>query len=344
MVAYSDASAEWGNGVEGIIENTFRRFFRTYIVSGRVITVRMPFAQDDERSELTDEELTVEGGGKADPLLLWGKIDEALGSDDFRSYASSLEDGREKIMVFDLQQRNWSVRRNWYEIASMKAGLYLGLPHVINVLVDGRELTAPDIYNYLYSVSRVGMDCSGFVWSVLKAVAKAGGLDLDRAFIRYLGAPDAASVPLYVGAWFFDPRNRNLEEIKDEPRNLKPGDVITFRGEDGTIHHSAVIQSVDLAAGKIRYLQSTDEAPQDERGVHDSIISFDPGKADVSLKDPSVQWLQKSAPPFYGEINGGNHNDGERYRAHPEFGGGTVVRVKVLKPVIDKLRSAKPTM
>jgi len=342
LATFSDATSEWGTGVEGIIENAYRQCFRTYIVSGKVLTLRMPFAQDEERSELTDQELTVTGNGKADPGLLWSLVDQALASADFQSYVSALEDGREKLVTYNLQNRSWTAIADWYQIDWMKAGVYLGLPHLINVLAKGRGITAPEIYNYLYSVSRVGMDCSGFVWWVLKSVGRAGGVDLDATFRRYLGAPSIATVPLYVGAWFFDPRNTNLEVVKDEVRNIRPGDVIAFRGADGTIVHSAVIQSVNLPTGTIRYMQSTDEAPQDQRGVHESTVTFDPARPELSLKDPSLVWQQRNAPPFVGETDSGYRNDGERYRAHQDLGGGVVVRIKALKPAMDKLRVSAP--
>jgi cell wall-associated NlpC family hydrolase len=340
LATYSDAKAEWGSGVEALIENAFRQCSRTYIVSGKVITLRVPFAQDQERSELAETELTVTGNGKADPASIWAVVDQTLSSADFQRYLSALEDGREKMVTFDLERRSWSANLDWYEIDWMKSGVYLGLPHLIDVVVKGRGVTVPAVYDYLYSVSRVGMDCSGFVWWVLKSVARAGGLDLDAAFRWYLGAPTAATVPLYVGAWFFDPRNRYVEEVKDQIRNLQPGDAIGFRGADGNIIHSAVIQSVDLAGGTIRYLQSTDEAPQEERGVHESTVSFDPANPEVSLKDPSLIWHQRNAAPFVGEVDYGFRNDGERYRARQDKGGGVVVRIKALKQPIDRIRAA----
>jgi hypothetical protein len=124
--------------------------------------------------------------------------------------------------------------------------------------------------------------------------------------------------------------------VKDEIRNLRPADIIVFRGDDGTTRHSAVIQSIDRVRGTIRYLQSTDEAPQDERGVHDSLISFDPARPEVSLEDPSITWHQLRAAAFDGEGGIWFHDDGERYRAYPEHGG-TVVRLKELAKAVAKL-------
>jgi hypothetical protein len=336
LSAFSKASAEWGNGVEALIEESYRKCFRTYIVSGKVLTLHLPFNENDERSETAGVSLAVSGGGKADPLLLWDRIDELIGSRDFKSYTAELSDGREKLIVFDLKKRSWSASRDWYAIEQMKSGAYPGLPHQPQVLTRARGITTPDVYNYLYCVGRVGVDCSGFVWYVLRGVAKAGGLDLNRALYRYLGAARPADASLYIGSWFFDPRNKNLTEVKDEVRNLRPCDVIMFRGLEGATSHTAVIQSVDLAAGTIRYLQSTDVAEQEDRGVHESLITFDPAKPWTSLKDPSVTWHQKRSAPFLGETSVDFWNDGDRYRAFPEYGGGTVVRLKMLQKLIDK--------
>jgi len=337
LEAFSKASAEWGDGVEAVIEDAYRRCFRTFLVDGRFVTLRMPFGENRERSELADDELAILGGGKADPSVLWDTIGELLASADFRSYASRLADGREKAVVFDISARAWSTTRDRFIVERIRAGAYPGLPHKPYVLVRGKGATPADIYNYLYCVGRVGMDCSGFVWHVLQSVASAGGFDLARSVGRYAGARRSADAAWYIGTWFFDPRNPNLEEVKDEIRNLRPADVIVFRGDDGTTRHSAVIQSIDRVRGTIRYLQSTDEAPQDERGVHESIITFDPGRPEASLEDPSVTWHQLRAAAFDGEGGIWYRDDGERYRAYPELGGGTVVRLKALTKAIAKL-------
>lgn len=340
LAAFSQASADWGNGIEAIMEDAYRKCFRTYIIAGKVMTLHLPFAENNERSELVGNELAVRGGGKADPLALWDQIDELIASADFNAYVAALTDEHEKIVMFDLAGRTWSISRDWFALSQMKAGAYQGLPHQPYVLSRGKGMTLPDIYNYLYGVGRLGMDCSGFVWYELKTVARTAGLDLDRALSRYLGASrNPAMASLYVGTWFFDPRNRNLEVVKDEVRNLRPCDVIMFRGEDGTTSHSAVIQSVDMAAGTIRYLQSTDVAEQNDRGVHESFITFDPREPETSLKDPVLVWHQRRSAPFAGETGVEFWDDGQRYRAYPQYGGGAVVRLKVMEKLTARLLS-----
>ena len=125
--------------------------------------------------------------------------------------------------------------------------------------------------------------------------------------------------------------------VKDEIRNLRPADIILFRGSDGGISHCAIIQSIDFSDGTIRYLQCTDEAPLFERGVHESFIYFNPARAGLSLSDPGIIWTQKRFAPFPGEKDSPFSGDGERYRAFGEPGGGRVVRLRVLIPVIEAI-------
>jgi hypothetical protein len=101
--------------------------------------------------------------------------------------------------------------------------------------------------------------------------------------------------------------------------------------------HSGIIQSVNFAAGEIRYLQSTDEAPLTERGCHESFIRFDPANPNVGLGNPSVEWTQNRYPPFPGEKASPFSNDGDRYRAFAEKGGGKVVRLALMGGIIGKL-------
>lgn len=110
-----------------------------------------------------------------------------------------------------------------------------------------------------------------------------------------------------------------------------------FRAEDGGMSHSAVIQSVNLSTGTIRYLQCTDEAPLAERGVHESFIRFNPKNTAISLSDLSLTWTQSRYPPFPGEQASPFSDDGKRFRAYPELGGGRVVRLRPVSEVIEKM-------
>ena len=337
---YADPSEFWGRGVEAAIEAAFRECFKTYIIGGKVMTLRMPFGENNERAELAETELEIRGGGKADPGLLWDEIDLLLESEDFRAYVAALSDGREKVIAFDMTTRSWTTTRDLFHVARMKAGSYQGLPHRPLVLSLGTGVASTDVYNYLYCVGALGMDCSGFVWHALSTVAERGGLDLGKALGRSLRAPRSANASLYVGTWYFDSKIKEVATVKDEIRNLRPADVLLFRGSDGSAAHSAIIQSIDRTKGEIRYLQSTDEAPLQERGVHESFIHFDPARPEVSLKDPSLVWSQKRLPPFSGERASEFADDGDRFRAFSEFGGGKVVRLKALARPIEKIRTS----
>ncbi|WP_010257114.1 C40 family peptidase [Treponema primitia] len=333
LAAFSDPARVWGSGVEGVIEEAYRQCFKTYILDGKVMNLRMPFAQNNERDQLSEQSWEFLGGGKADPAYLWQNITETLDSDDFQSYTETLGDGREKVMILDIPTQTWTHSRDLFDIARMKAGAYRGLPHRPYVLVSGGGISETDVYNYLYCIGWTGMDCSGFVWHTLSLVAKKGGIDLGRTLRRAIGAR-GGDVSYYVGTWFFNSRSREIISVKDEIRNIQPADVLLFRGSNGGMVHSAVIQSVDLREGVVRYLQSTDEAPLAERGVHESLIYFNPAHPETSLSDPSLVWTQSRYPPFPGEQASAFSDDGERYRA---FGGGRVVRLRALAGAIQKI-------
>jgi hypothetical protein len=140
-----------------------------------------------------------------------------------------------------------------------------------------------------------------------------------------------------VGTAFFNSKSSQIIAVEDEIRNLKPADILLFRSSDGAMSHSALIQSVDLSAGLIRYLQCTDEAPLAERGAHESFIYFDPENPRASLRDPALRWTQKRYAPFPGEKDSPFSDDGERYRAFPEQGAGRVVRLRILAGPIERI-------
>ena len=337
LAAYSDPSRIWGSGVERIIEEAYRLCFTTRILGGKVMNLRMPFAQDNERDKLTDEEWGFLEGGKGNPAFLWEKIKEVLDSEDFRLYTETLSDGREKVLIFDLPTQTWTVSRDLFDIARMKAGSYRGLLHRPYVLNSGRGLDETDVYNYLYCVGLAGMDCSGFVWHVQSYIAAAGGVDLGRTLARALGVRRGEDAPRYAGTNFYNSNSSQIIPVNDEIRNLRPADILLFRAEDGGMSHCAVIQSIDFSSGIIRYLQCTDEAPLSERGVHESFIYFDPDNTAVSLSSPYLTWTQSRYPPFPGERASPFSDDGKRYRAFPEKGGGRVVRLRVVSEAIQRI-------
>lgn len=337
LMAFSDVTDEWGNGVEAVIEKAYRECFRTFVIDGNILTLRLPFAENSERSELTETELAVVGGGKATPAELWDAIGGILASPDFSSYLKALSDGREKLVYFDLPTKTWTASVDRFAMERMLSGLYPGLPYRPVVHVSGQGAEPADIYNYLYCVGRLGIDCSGFVWHVLKAIAAADRVDLDRLLGRDAGLPKGRKPSLYVGTWYYDPKSGRTRAVNDEIANLLPGDILLFRGEDGSFLHSCVIQSIDLARGRIRYLQSTDESPLDERGVHESIILFDPARPKTSLRDPSLRWLQLRGATFPGEPEPAFVDDGERFRAYQTIGGSIVVRFKALEKSVARL-------
>jgi hypothetical protein len=339
LASFSDPSRLWGNGVERVIEEAYRQFFRTRIIDGKIMNIRFPFAENHERSVLLDTDWDFVEGGKAGPEKIWPVIEALLDSNDFQQYIKALSSGRESVFIFDIPEKKWSVSTDLFDIARMKAGSYRGLPHRPYVLTSGRGATESDVYNYLYCLGHVGIDCSGFVWHILVYIGRQGGIDLGRSLASVLGNPRGADPASYAGTAFFNSRNSQIIAVDDKIRNLRPADVILFRGQNGGMAHSAIIQSVNFKSGTIRYVQSTDEAPLLERGVHESFIYFDPANLDVSLKDTSLRWTQKRFAPFPGEKDSAFSDDGERYRAFSEYGGGRVVRVRALIPVIEKLNS-----
>jgi hypothetical protein len=331
LLSFSDPARIWGNGAERFIEEAYRQCFRTYLIGGKVMNLRMPFAENHERDQLVEGGWEFLGKGKADPAELWPVIHDTIESDDFAHYVAALSDGKEKVIIFDIANRKWSVSQDIFDIARMKAGAYRGLPHQPYVLSSGRGVEESDVYNYLYCTAWTGMDCSGFVWHILSYVAQQWGKDLGALLRRALGMPRGARASFYAGTTFFGSRSSEITQVDDEIRNLRPADIILFRTSTGAIAHSAIIQSIDWKTGVIRYLQSTDEAPLLERGVHESFIFFDPQKTDISLKDSSLNWSQKRFAPFPGEQASAFSDDGARYIA---FGGGKVVRLKQLAAVL----------
>jgi len=335
LVSFSDPARLWGDGVEKIIEEAYRQCIRTKIIDGKVMNIRIPFAMNTDRDILLKTPINFIADGKGNPDILWPIIEDILASKDFDEYIKALSSGREKIIIFDLVERSWSMSSDLFIIARLKSDLFSGLPHRPYVLTSGRGARESDVYNYIYCIGLVGMDCSGFVWHVLSYTAQKGGVNLGRALSSALGVSAGANYSQFVGTSFFNSKNSQIIQVNDEIRNLLPADVMLFRDINGEIVHSAVIQSIDFKKGVLRYLQCNNLSPPEERGVHESFIYFDPSNPSASLKDPSLHWTQKRFAPFIGE-DFNFADDGERYR-HRVNGGGKVIRFKALVPVIEKL-------
>jgi hypothetical protein len=331
---FSNAERLWGGGIETVIEDAYRLCFKTVIVDGKVMNLRVPFAKNHERDSLVEGGWEFLGKGKSDSAALWPVITASFETEDFAYYVEMLKSGREQVVIFDIAARKWSVSQDIFDIARMKAGSYHGLPHRPYVFVHGNGVEQSDIYNYLYCIAWTGMDCSGFVWHTLSYTAKQAGFDLGATLRRALGVPRGADPSFFAGTAFYNSKSREIIAVNDTIKNLKPADILLFRSTDGSMAHSAIIQSVDFSRGIIRYLQNTDEAPLAERGVHESFIYFNPKLTNVSLKDASLMWSQKRFSPFPGEKASAFSDDGQRYRA---YGGGRVVRLRSMSPVIEKL-------
>ncbi|MDR2467593.1 MAG: peptidoglycan endopeptidase [Spirochaetaceae bacterium] len=331
IALFSDPVRVWGTGVESLIEQAYRQCFRAYIIGGKIMNLRMPFAENHERDSLVQGGWEVLGQGKADAASLWPVISRALQSEDFNRYVEALGDGKEKVIVFDIAEQKWSISEDLFDIARMKAGSYHGLPHKPYVLVSGNGIEQPDVYNYLYCIAWTGMDCSAFVWHTLSFIAEKSQVNLGRRLARSLGVPHGGDPSVYAGTAFYNSTSSEIGAVHDTIRNLRPADIILFRAKDGEMAHSAIIQSVDFSRGVIRYLQETDEAPQQERGVHESFIYFNPRRPHISLKDESIVWSQMRFSPFPGEKDSAFSDDGRRYRA---YGGGRVVRLKLISNLL----------
>jgi hypothetical protein len=257
-------------------------------------------------------------------------VEAALASRRFASYAARLDGPGPQVVAFSLPRRSYKVHVGGPLLEALEQDAYPGTPTRIFVRRGGGPVSEADVYNYLYAVARVGVDCSGFTYYVLESVARACGVELDRLLGEELGV-DAREVRERIGLWFLDPAQGYTERVDDRIEMLRPADLILFRGSDGAFKHSAIIQSVDLSQGIVRYLQSTDWAAELERGVHQSTIRFDPSRLGVNLEHYSVRWLQQVRPPFAGEREPRNwRTDRDRYMWYAEAGGSRVVRLRLL--------------
>lgn len=325
--------------VEQLIETTFRKYFNTYRIAGKSLTLRMPFGLNYEREGGPGYFQVVHMDGKGPPEQLWLYIDSVLASQEFADYVNALISPGHKVIVFDLERRSYSVSRDQFLIESLKGGSYLGTPTRILVHRSDAELAEADVYNYLFAVASVGVDCSGFTFYIHDSIAQNYGMEVSRMLgERWRMSP--SQVNSRIGLWFYDPASGYADRIDDRIENLRPADIILFRGSDGRLKHSAVIQSIDLENGLLRYIQSTDWATEPERGVHQSVIRFDPSRPQVSLGHYSVIWMQQVRPPFDGELEPRDWlTDRDRYMWYPGAGGSMVVRLQYLAAMFQNRES-----
>ena len=321
--------------LEYLIETAYRQCFKSYWIAGRQLTLRLPFAQNEERQGSPGFAQNIFMGGKGSPDQLWAQVDALLDSQLFDEYILALQQPGEKIIEFDLELGSYSVYFDPILAEQLARGSYPGASTLVYVLKSDCEITEVEVYNYLYCLGGLGLDCSGFVYYIQKSIAAAYACDLDEELARTWNT-EAAWVPEIVGLWFFDPASGYTERVVDTVESLRPGDIFLFRGKEHTYRHSAVIQSVDADRGVIRYLQCTDWAPQENRGVHASQILFDPGEPALRISHPGAHWTQEVRPTFAGEPGPGYwRNDGDRFRAYREAGGSLVVRLRLIRELLE---------
>jgi hypothetical protein len=145
LTSFSDPARLWGNGVERVIEEAYRLMFRTKIIGDRVMNIRMPFAENNERDILAETGWDFLGSGKGNPAMLWPAIEAILDSRDIADYIAVLSSGQEQVLIFDFPTQIWTSSRDLFDIARMKAGSYRGLPHRPYVLVTGRGPQESDV-------------------------------------------------------------------------------------------------------------------------------------------------------------------------------------------------------
>ena len=324
-------------GIEEVIGRAFRACFSTYVFGGRELEIGIPFGQNGERRGSAGFQQQIFRGGKGLPEDIWREADRVLESEDFSAYRRGLMQPGEKVIVFDIERRSFLIDRSAKLIRQMNSGPYPGSRTHIYVLKTEASLTQADVYNYLYCVGALGMDCSGFVYYILRSIAAAYAFDLDRSIAPLVGTTPE-QVSLQVGIQFLDPRKAHMELVGDTIDNLRPGDIILFRGRGAGFRHSGVVQAVDFSQGIIRYLQCTDWAPESERGVHGSVIRFDRSCRGVSLMHDSAVWTQEIQPAFTGETGLAYWNDdGDRYRSFAQVGGSVVVRLNIIRDLFERV-------
>lgn len=318
---------------ETVLEAAYGHCIRTVWTPGGELQLRLPFAMEGERRDDGFVQ-RVDRQGKVHPQELWERIEGIVRTDAFAEYAAQIVGPDAKAVVFDLASGAFRVVSPEAGVFAAEAPRTPGTSTVVRRVRPPGPLRSDDVYDYLYCIAAVGIDCSAFAYYALETLADAAGADLATALAIELGVPPT-QVRRTITTWFLHPARGLTTPVPDQVLALRPGDLLLFRGGNGEFAHCGVVQSVDMGTGVVRYLQSTDWAPRDERGVHDSLIRFDPDRPTLSLRDPSVVWTQRVAPAFPGEEDPGPwRTDGDRFRAHADSGGGLVVRLNALTRAI----------
>ncbi len=300
--------------LERIIEQTYELYMLEVIINGQELLVRIPFGMQGER--FPEQRFIL--GGKGTPKELWPIIMQELNSDEFAEYIEMLLSPGEKLVFFDLPTRSIRFITDSVEMGKVELGDRM-YPVEIKRTPGFNEI---DVYNYLYTKG-IGVDCSGFVFNILRSIGFSYGIDLVDSF---------STDPINIGSWIFN--DWNVQVIEDKIINLRPGDVIQFHSWTQPYNHSAVIRSIDLEKGEIVYYQTSDWiADPRERGPHASRILFDPLYPERRITDLRVIWDKRFGEAFVGEpyIYA---ESGDWYRYTVIRGGGRVVRLNVLSNLI----------
>lgn len=311
---------------ESTIEQAYKQCFREFEIAGKKVILRIPFALSKER--FADQEPFLWGKGNISQV--WDLIQTELNSNYFLRYLEALRENKEKVIYFNLTTGRfallsdkdllkqmatlYSLWQDFVDTGNRKniwrtTSLYPGNDSQVYVYKPDQEIKINDIYNYLYCSAQVGIDCARFAYQCQQALF---GNELNIRLSKIFGVtPENAH--LFVGSFFYSLNSGLVERTSDRIENLRPGDIIQFRGQTGS--HNVIIQCVDIDRGFIRYLQCTDWALPEERGVHESFIVFNPNNPSLRLNDKSVIWQQRLCPTFPGEVKPlGWNTDGDRYR------------------------------
>lgn len=317
--------------VESIIEIAYQLYFRKMLIRGREFLLRIPFGQWNER--FSGQNIFM--GGKGDPESNWQRIEELSREPDFAEYQEALSQLGKILAFYYLPQRTYRIFSGEKEIEKIKARFRGNEMYPYETKEDS-SLLEIYFYNYFY-LKRVGVDCSGFSFRFPRAIALHHGVDPCEEIGQEWGVRPE-KVPLYIGTWFYH-NHRYAERVDDKIINLRPGDLILFPARQWEYSHSAVIQSIDLERGRVRYVQCTDWVfNREERGPHDSEIIFDPAFPQMSLSDPSLVWTQRVGPVFESETCPyGTRTDEFRYQLPPFKG-----KVARLRRVAEILREKEP--